>query len=1295
MNSKRYRVGFDIGGTFTDFALHDAISGSLQIHKALTTADDPARGAIEGIQTLLERARLGLADVAGIVHGTTLVTNALIEGKGAVTALLTTSGFRDILELGHEQRYDVYDLFLKYPTPLVPRKFRREIDERITSAGEVLSPLEADQVRREVEDLLRAGVESISVCFLHSYRNPAHELMVGQLLRDEFPELSVSLSCEVAPEVREYARACTTAANAFVQPLMARYLRSLEDGLAASGFRGTLSLMLSSGGLATPETARSFPIRLLESGPAGGALATTLIGKNLDRSDLISFDMGGTTAKAALIQNGEPTVASMMEVARVHRFKRGSGFPVRTPVVEMIEIGAGGGSIARLDEVGLIKVGPQSAGSDPGPACYGLGGSAPTVTDANLVLGYLDPDFFLGGRMKLDRSAAQRALAELGAPLGLDAAGAAWGVYTIVSENMAAAARSHVIERGRDPRSFSVAAFGGAGPAHAAHVARIIGVKEVVIPPASGAASAVGFLTAPPAFETVRSAVMTVGADIDVAALNAMFSEIEETAWKTLDLEGGPKSVSRSADMRLRGQIHEIAVPLPNGSLDQRSHETIRANFVRVYESLYRAVPPDAEIEALSWRVRVAAVAPDIALRAPLAAAAAGAAIKGTRQAYFGSGFIEVPVYDRYALKPGDMFDGPAIIEERESTTVVPAGDRAEVDEHLNLRLTIGAVRQADASDARALSIPEAVTRLESDPIGLEIMWARLVNITDECWDAVCRTAFSLIISDAQDFSLAIFDAEGGILVQSPRAQPVFNLCLPRAIEALLERFPPDELSPGDILVTNDPWLTSGHLFDVAIVTPVFFDGRVVGHIGAIGHVTDIGGTRDPEIAREIYEEGFQIPPMRLYRQGEPNEDLFALLKENVRDQQQVLGDIHALVGASSIGARRLREFLLEYGMRDLRALKTIFQSRSEAAMREAIRAVPNGEYRSEIEGLIGDLVQRMPVRIVVDDDHISVDYNGAPAQSERGGFNCTLNYASAHALYPFKCLLTPAVRSNAGCLRPFTVSIPEGTILNARKPASVSRRQSTGWYLGPATFSALADATPASVKAFTGLPFSVPFFGTTREGEPFIDYFFGGGGEGGSATGDGKSGLLYPIGSANTSTELFEIRTQLLVAEKQLDCDSGGPGQHRGGLGQVVRIMKLIDDGRPTQCAISQYGKHIRVRSMRGGKPGGSVRLTPIGVKADGNESQRIGKLWTLHSSGTGIEVGIAGGHGYGDPLDRNLDLIERDLADGYISRARAEADYGCAFTPGGRLDRTATAERRASLKRARDAEPAQLLSE
>ena len=522
----RYRIGVDVGGTFTDFILADAVQGRLHLHKCLTTPEDPSIGALAGLSDLLHAAGLRLGDVAHIVHGTTLVTNAIIERNGARLGLLTTRGFRDVLEMGTEQRYDIHDLFLTFPEPLAARRDRREIAERMSRDGTVLEAIDPDAVRREVRALVEDGVEALAVCFLHAYKNPAHERLVRDLVRAEFPDLPVSISSDVHPQINEYERSATTAANAYVQPLVSDYVRRLDRELRERGFAGRFHLIQSSGGLTAPETAEALPIRFLESGPAGGAQASALVGRAIGHADLLSFDMGGTTAKASLVQEGAPDIAPMLEAARVHRFKKGSGIPVHAPVIDMMEIGAGGGSIARVGELGLLKIGPESAGAEPGPACYGQGGVEPTVTDANLLLGYLDPDYFLGGRMALDPVAAEAAMAGLAARLGLSIAAAAWGVYDLVSENMAGAARVHIVEKGRDPRRYAMVAMGGAGPLHAARIARKLGVREVVVPPASGAASALGFLVAPVAYEAARSWPMRLAAP-DFAGAETLLRELE------------------------------------------------------------------------------------------------------------------------------------------------------------------------------------------------------------------------------------------------------------------------------------------------------------------------------------------------------------------------------------------------------------------------------------------------------------------------------------------------------------------------------------------------------------------------------------------------------------------------------------------------------------------------------------------------------------------------------------------------------------------------------------------------
>lgn len=692
---RRYRIGMDIGGTFTDFVMLDTLTGALSLHKRLTTPAHPEEGALAGIHELLEREGVAMTEVDAILHGTTLVTNAIIERRGRPTALLTTRGFRDILEMGHEQRYDIYDLFLKYPEPIVPRRYRLEVDERVTRDGDVLRSPVLKEVLERIPALVAEGIEAIAICFLHSYLNPTNEQLVARALRQHYPDLYVSVSHEVVPEIREYERTNTTVCNAYVQPIMDQYLQRIERALKQAGFVGRFSLMLSSGGTASPGTARRFPIRLLESGPAGGALATAYFGRRAGLADLLAFDMGGTTAKACLIQNGRPDIAAEMEAGRVHRFKRGSGLPIRAPVVDMIEIGAGGGSIAHRDTLHLLKVGPQSAAADPGPASYGKGGDAPTVTDACLLLGYYDPAFFLGGAMPLDTGAAKAAFTRLSEDLGLDLVRTAWGVHQVVCENMARAARVHIIEKGKDPRAFPIVAFGGAGPAHAARVARILGASEVIVPPVSGVAAALGLLVAPTSFEFVQSLPSVID-ECEWDAVNRMFDAFEREARRLLTASGVAEDeihYERSAEARLLGQFHEIEIPVPSGELSAKTASVLKETFKDVYSARYHTVLEGYRPMIMNWRLRARGPEPDITFSTTFLSGHAQAK-KGTRPAYFpeAGGFTETPVYDRYALMPHAPVAGPAIVEERESTTVIAPGDQLHVDESGNLRIKIGVV---------------------------------------------------------------------------------------------------------------------------------------------------------------------------------------------------------------------------------------------------------------------------------------------------------------------------------------------------------------------------------------------------------------------------------------------------------------------------------------------------------------------------------------------------------------------------------------------------------------------------
>jgi N-methylhydantoinase A len=683
-----YRVGIDIGGTFTDMLLVGD-DGTAVIGKTLTTSGDPSLAVENALSPVLKSGPVKTTERGTLIHGTTLVTNALIERKGAPTALLTTAGFRDALEIGREHRYELYDLNLELPKPLVPRHLRFDVPERVAADGAVLQPLDESFVRRLVAELRDTGIKAIGICYLNSFRNPEHEQRSAEIIAEIAPEIRVSLSSQVVAEIREFQRTSTTLANVYVQERVSDYLAQLQTRLDKIGFMGSFFVMLSSGGIATRETSSRFPVRLLESGPAAGALAAAYSGMRSGHRDLLSFDMGGTTAKLCVIEDGEPLKTHEFEVDRVYRFRKGSGLPVRIPVIDMIEIGAGGGSIARVDSLGLLKVGPDSSGADPGPVCYRQGGAEATVTDADLVLGYLDANYFLGGKMPLDVKGARAALGRLATPLSMTVEQVAWGIHQIVNENMANAARAHLGERGKDPRRMPMYAFGGAGPVHGYRVAEILRLPALFSPFGAGVGSTFGLLAAPLAFDFVRSAYSRCD-QLDWPFANGLLDEMAEEGRRVLESSGlAAKNITyqRTADMRYVGQGHEVSVKLPDGELGPRSLTQITSAFEETYKTLYGRKGPDVPLEIINWRVVASGPRPAMNLRLPRDDGRRDGARKGTRRAYFPEcgGYVDTAVFDRYALQPAMTFKGPAIVEEKESTLIIGAAGRAVVDDSLNV----------------------------------------------------------------------------------------------------------------------------------------------------------------------------------------------------------------------------------------------------------------------------------------------------------------------------------------------------------------------------------------------------------------------------------------------------------------------------------------------------------------------------------------------------------------------------------------------------------------------------------
>ena len=1241
------RLGIDIGGTFTDFALE--AGGSRWLLKLLTTPQAPELAVLDGLDRILMDAGLAPADLDTVIHGTTLATNAVIERRGARIAFITTEGFRDTLEMGTESRYDHYDLDIEKPAPLVSRDRRFTVCERIAASGEVLVPLDEAELTALLPQLDAFDIEALAIGFLHSYRNPAHERRAAEIIRAARPQWQVSVSSEVAPEIREYERFATACVNAYVQPVMAGYLGRLESALAARGVSAALYLMLSNGGLCEVDIARRFPVRLLESGPAGGAILAADLAQRMVIDRALLVDIGGTTAKLCFIDEGMPQTARAMEVARLARFKAGSGIPLRFPVIELAEIGAGGGSIAHVDALGRLQVGPESAGAAPGPACYALGGESPTVTDAHLALGRLDSKDFAGGRMQLDTKAADRAIAGLASTLELDPDEAAWGICEVVDENMANAAREHAVEVGKGVAGCTLIAIGGMAPLHAARLAAKLGIDRVLVPAGAGVGSALGFLRAPVAFETTRSIQVRLSR-FDSAEANRIVEELSREMHAVVGRAARGSKLMREqryAWMRYRGQGYEIRVSLPVRSFVAEDAAVLAAAFEDAYRALYGRVIARAEIEVLGWTARVespvdssssvhgeASLSPDIAPH--------------TRRFYDQglSAFVDGSVRSAHGLQPDERCAGPALLTGADTTVVVPAGFVASVNSAGDILIE----RKADAIDAvadagRACAMPEEIRT--------QIIWSRLIAVVEEQARTLMRTAFSPTVREAGDLSAGLFDLQGRLVAQAVTGTPGHVNSMAACAGHFLAKYPVEVMRQGDHYITNDPWFTSGHLHDVTVLSPAFHKGKAVGFFACTCHQVDIGGLGQGPDGRSVYEEGLYIPVLRLAREGRINEDLLDIVRANVRQPDPVVGDILSYVTANEVSTKRLSAMLQEFSEEGLDRIAGIVFERSRDAMRAAIAKLPRGTFHNEMQLDGYDRPVDIRCAITIDPDRIRVSFDGtSPASSY--GINLVLNYSRAYAAFGVRAAVAPGVPNNAGSLSLVEVDAPEGSILNVKHPAPVCARHIIGQFLPEVVLGALAAALPGHIPAEGaacnwGLQLRGGPAVSVAAGRPdlatdaFEILFFNAGGSGARATRDGLSATGFPSGIRAIPAEICETAAPIVIWKKELLPDSGGAGRQRGGLGQRVEVGTV--NGAPFQV----FGIFDRVKHPARGRDGGD-NGAPGWV---GLRSGTVLRSMGLQSVPAGeiLRIDVPGGAGLGDPGERSADSIAEDLRLGFVT--------------------------------------------
>jgi 5-oxoprolinase (ATP-hydrolysing)/N-methylhydantoinase A len=1270
------RIGIDVGGTFTDLVAYDTRTGRFYAHKILTTPENPNDAIVGVLRALVDEAMpAGAASApqnaalrdAEIVHGTTLVANALIQRNAARTGLLVTRGARDVLETGRENRYDPYDRMLVRPAPLVPRRWRREIDERVLAGGAVHKPLDRGEVADALKALVAEGVESIAVCFLHSYANPEHERAVPDVAGNLGLRIHTSLSVDIAPEINEWERVATTAANAYIQPVTEGYLGALGDALAREGHAGRLYLMWSDGGLASVEATRRAPIRLLESGPAAGALAAAHIATEMGLDRAIAFDMGGTTAKISLLRDGQPSRVPAFEVGRVHRHKPGSGTPVRIPSVHMLEIGAGGGSIATVDDLGLLQVGPRSAGAKPGPACYGLGGTEPTVTDANLLLGYLSERAALAGGLTLSAPKAQDALRPAADRLGITFEEAAIGVRRIVTEHMAQALKLHVTERGEDPRDYAMLAFGGAAPLHAYAIASTLGIRRVIVPRRAGVLSSFGFLTAPVGLDLVRSHIAPLTAE-GLASLAKTLADLRLRAVEALASAGVDAAAATfhyALDMRYQGQGYEIEVPV--GGEAALGAAALGAAFGAAYAKRY-GMTHDGVPEVRACRLRAEGPCPTFEAAATFRRAGGpdGAPPQGspveTRRIWFEDldAWTHAPVYALDDLVPGQRFEGPVVVEGAHTTVVV--GPRAILTVAVSGDLVIDIEKRAPL----ALHLGDG--RL--DPVDLEIILARLRAIADEADYALQRTAFSSVVRDGKDYSLVVADPLGHCLALPTECMPLFVTSMPRSIGLLAERFPPETFRPGDILLTNDPWICAGHKSDLLLLAPLFHRGRLAAFVSTILHVPDIGGALGDFRAWDIYEEGLMIPPVKVYEEGRPNRAVLGILKENVRVPDHVLGDIAAMHAAIGVVTMRVTELLDEAPNLDLGAVSADVRERASAAFLDRARLLTPGRYHAafDADGIYhgADDATRpihLEATVTVSAHGLTVDYGGSEPQRSRQPINVPIPYTLADTIYALQYMLAPNLPNVGPQFSPIDVVAPEGSILNARPPVPVFARTRTGVHIATLINTALAPAAPRLVQAGCGHNVIVSITGVDDGGRYFALTLMPKGGMGATGGRDGWDVTVFPTNCTMIATEIAETLCPILIS-REMTCDSGGPGRERGGAGQTVTIVSRAD--RPLTVATRPNFVHHRAPGLHGGHAGGPARVELNGrpVAADPFILQPgdVCRVWT------------AGGGGIGDPRTRPPERVVADVRAGLVSDYAARTIYGVAVDAHGGLDAAET---------------------
>ena len=1248
-----FRIGIDVGGTFTDFVVVSDEERP-RFFKTQSTPEDPSLGVMAGLAEAAEDYGLSLEQFLEatdlVIHGSTVATNTLVERKGAQVGVITTEGFRDLLEMREGLKEDRYNLRMTPVEPLAARYLRVGVPERVRADGRVERPLDEAALAECLDYLDREGTEALAVCFLFSYLNPDHERRVGEIIRDRFPDTYTSLSHEVIPQIKEFDRLSTTVINSYVGPVFSRYLSHLAERFAAYPRLRDVLIMQSNGGVAPIEDSSRMAVRAILSGPAGGVSAAAWLGQLLDEPRIIAFDMGGTSTDISLIENGAPHITN-------EKFE--AGWKIAAPMIDIHTLGAGGGSIARVDDGGILHVGPDSSGADPGPACYRGGGERPTVTDASLALGYLDAANFLGGRAALDAAAARRVLAkDVGGPLNLSEAEAAFGVFKVVCTTIAEGIRLMSVQRGVDPREFTIMGFGGASGLHAAEVARQLQVGRVYIPASAPVLSAYGMLNTDIKYDFSRSYPVSLDR-LDQEELRALLDGLTAQGRDKLLTQGvAPEAVeiSCAADMRYLDQIYEVTVPLPDDTLaDADFLARLTGNFHQRYQELYSYSQQDQEVRLVTLRVSAVGRLPRIA-RMERGGDVKAAQPSGYRRVYLG-GWQDAPTYAADELPAGAEIAGPAVLESQFTTIMVWPGDTATVDSMGGVELRINLESAPHSGDGGANSgASNGEAPAYDDPITLAVMEHRLESIAREMTEAMLRTAMSQILNSSRDFSTAILDGECQLVAQG-EGIPVHISALPVAGAAVRDYFG-DDIADGDLFILNDPYFGGSHLPDITIIRPIFHEGRLLFYGVNRAHHSDVGGGTHGGYnpgANEIFQEGLRIPPLKLYDRGVPRADLLQMLSANVRQSENFLGDLNAQIGSVMLAAQRIQSLLADYGTDRLMAVVANILAATERQVRQFIAGWPDGVYHGESlvddDGFNSKLVP-IRARVTIEGDGMTIDLGESSPQVEgfiNSAYANTRSLAHAAIMY-----LAPLdVARNEGSMRPVRIIAPRGLVVNANPPAPVCMSTNhCAEEVVEAVFKALAPAIPGAVSAGFSRRLRYAITGQDpRSGRRFIWHFFLARGGGGASEGyDGwpNVGEINVAGGIRSpSIEVTEERFPFFIRRHELRPDSGGVGRWRGGLGAVC---DLVYEGEgPALLNTAGDGIVVPPFGLFGGADGLPHHYKIVSAGNDRDLGSK--EVGVTVNPGDHIVCLSSGGGGYGSPEARDTRSAKWDLKNGYVT--------------------------------------------